>query len=653
MKALFIWNDTSKDFLIRSLSHTKQFSDVIEDFGIKEEFLLSSEEDWLKHNNTINKVQNIFILVELGWDRDIFKGYKIGLEILRKWKGQKPPTIQFVSMMPRQLLFNNVSGKEQYLVKVFNHLDLFDTYNEKFQTFYTDIDEWNFYKNYALTGAGILDDFSHRLTTIISLKEKKGELSTIISQMENQSNLLGERVMNHLSIFEESELDLKTFAIKLRQLIDERIFVYGSHKSDGPKISNNLKVMIVEDNERHRDILKASLSEYFSEDRIRCFSKGQEAIAAYEENPKDYNLIFIDLELLEGSFYQPIQGLHILKKIRDKKMSSFTVITGLGRKGVQELLQIPIKKIVSKKQLYQYDTDKEVEGILKRMVREFSILEKEILVEVGPKKSYFNWEGFRTIFSEYYLDPDFVCKSFKDAKQVLECFKKRTLTTKDWPNENKELISPKQKTIAKYSEFIAKKFSTLLAHRYVIIYLASLNDFTLYCDNEYYEIYADTLEENNICLNRGYLDRICFNYKGLRNGLVEKYKIEKINLFPKEIKLIAELEKEKKKGYASTYLVDNSTKLFNLCEKYLDLEQEQAQRFDVPAEVKSWTIQDMITVIEGVFLDTNSKGKESSWYFTIESLVCSSDYKQAEELELKHYIPNIESLIKDFFDLPD
>ena len=647
MKALFIWNDSSKNYLVKSLLRTKQFSDVVEEFDIKQGFLLSSEEDWSKYNNNIKKVQNIYILVELGWDSDIFKGYKIGLEILKYWTGQKSPTIQFVSSMTRQFLFDNVSGKEQYLVKVFNHLDLLDISNEKLRTSHTAVDEWNFYKNYALTGAGILDDFSHRLETISSLQEKKSELSTIIKQMENQFSLVGEVVINHLPTFYEPGVNFKNFTIELRQLIDERKLIYKPHKSEKINISNNLKVMIVEDNKQHLDILRLSLSRYFSKDQIQCFSQGQEALLAYEKTPKDYNLVFVDLELLEGSFYQPIQGLRILKKICNKKMSSFTIITGLGRKGVQELLKIDIKKIVSKKQLYQYDTDKEVDNMLERMVKEFDVLERKIFENFGPNKSYFSWEGFKTVLSEYYSKKEYRKEVWTEANQVMARFSKRTLIKNDWPNKSKELISPKQKIIAKYTEFVETKFSTLLAHRLIVIYLASLHDFTLNCNNDGYSDYTKTLNDNDIRLNRGYLDRICLNYKKLSQGSETKYRIEKINMFPQELNFIQRLEEEKNVSFGNIYLEDNSPGLYEVFTADLKLDKKQTQALDVPNDVSSWTILNVISVIKTMFTDFISEGKKSRWYDTVERLVESRPFEETGELELEEYMPDIESQVNN------
>lgn len=647
MKALFIWNNLSKDFLIKSLLKNKQFGDITYDFSVKKGFLISSSEDWRLHKNNIKKVQNIYILVELGWENDIFSGYKIGLEILKSWKGQKPPTLQFISMLPRQFLFDHVSGKEQYLVKVFKHSNLLDITNKKFITSRTEIDEWNFYKNYALTGAGILDDFSHRLEMIVLLKEKKTELTSLIKQIENQFSLVGKEVMDHVSFFNASHVDLNKFTKKLRELINERKSVYKPHKSDKINISGNLNVMILEDNEQHLEILKVSLSRYFTKDKIQCFSNGIQAIEAYEKNPNDYNLVFIDLELLEGNFYQPIQGLQVLKKIRNKGMSAFTIITGLGRKGVQELLQVPVKKIISKKQLYQYDTDKEVDTILLRMIKEYDIIERKLFVNFGPQKSYFNWEGFRTVLSEYYLEKEYRENVWTEAKHVLYLFRELRLTKKDWPNNSKELISPKQRVVTKYTEFAETKFSTLLGHRLIVIYLASLNNFTFYCDNEHYPDYAKTLSDNDINLNKGYLDRICFKYnkKSDNTDNVIIYTIHKENMFSQELIFIKELEEEKNVSYGEIYLENNSPDLFEVFSEYLDLEEAQCKLLNVPSKVSAWTILDTISVVSAIFDDVISNKKKSVWYHTVESLLDSPSFNSAVELELESFIPHITSQI--------
>lgn len=653
MKALFIWNNSSKVFLTESLLRTKQFSDVVEDYGIKNGFLISSNTDWVEYKENIKKVQNIYILVELGWDRDIFKGYKIGLEILRNWTGKKTPTIQFVSMMSRQFLFDNVSGKEQYLVKVFNHLELFDISKKKFNTSHTTKDEWNFYKNYALTGAGILDDFLHRLETIISLKEKRNELLMLIKQMKSQVNIVGDEVIKYLSNFQENEITLKDFIIKLRQLVDKRKLIYRPHETESLNISSNLKVMIVEDNKNHLDILKLSLSRYFLEDQIKCFSKGEEAIKAYEENPKDYNLVFVDLELLENNFYQPIQGLRILKKIRNEKTSSFIVITGLGRKGVQELLQMPIKKIVSKKQLYQYDTDQEVDNMLKRMIEEFSALEDRTFANFGPNKSYFGWEGFRTVLFEYYLDKEYKSRVWTEANLVLESFRERKLIKNDWPNQSKELTSPKQKEYTNHTEFVEKKFSTLLAHRLIVIYLASLNNFILQCDNDSYPEYTKTLNDNDINLNKGYLDRICLTYKKISSKPETKYEIQTINMFSQEFVFIDDLKMAKKRSLENIYLKDYSPDIFNFFKKYMAFSKEQGRHSGILSDVSSWTIQDLISTINIIFPDVLSKRKKSNWYSIVQKIVDSELYTPSIEDELETFIPNIRSQVDSIHQILD
>lgn len=668
MKALFIWNSISKDYIISHLKRVNQFQSngdsarfitSLQEYNELSQELFERTKKGTKQKEK-ESYQRIYILPELNWGNDMFFGYKIALEILEKWKNPTPPYIAFISLIERKKLHDLVSGKYQYLVKTFDHTDLLKLGKNPLPVKNISQSKWRFFKNYALTKSGILDDIAHKLTGILNPENSENALKNILDQIKSQRDLVG----NDVYVLANQEIDTiedkPAFIKELTAAIEEKIREYKPHNRQDIVIPTFVKIMVIEDNEDHLQIIKKSLERYFESDKtLFCFTDGETALNELKTNPDDYNLVLVDLELLSDGFYQNIQGIDILDYLKSQPKVSYRIITGLGRKGVREMLQIDSSLILSKKQLYHFDTDEEVDKMLLQMVADFKEKEKVFHMNFGPVKGIFSWGGFKTTLSNYYLkNKD---KYWKEAFEILEKFKENELNAGFW---DKSLPSGKRKDSADIDKELfsiddsirdskKERFSGLLAQRLIIFYLSSKSNFKIILDNtaDEYGSYFETLNNNDIKLHYNYIQKI-----GIVTEKVEKkqeYKVLSEGLFPPEIVFMESLKQEIIENYQPDILIkDNSQDIYELITTYFDLEETEAEMIGVPVDIDEWTYSDLKTCWQTMYEDVISKGNDSDWYHTLEAFVESSNLTQTIETQLSVHLPDIEKQIRKFNEIP-
>jgi len=105
----------------------------------------------------------------------------------------------------------------------------------------------------------------------------------------------------------------------------------------------------VEDDPAQGKQLKEILSQYF--DDVSLFSNGEQAKAALEDSlvTNTYQALFVDMELLEDGFDQPVMGVDLLDYCEENAPGIATrIITSLPRRGLRVLINKPHEHILPK-----------------------------------------------------------------------------------------------------------------------------------------------------------------------------------------------------------------------------------------------------------------------------------------------------------------
>ena len=178
MKALFIWREESKNYIKRIIGEN-QFTDGVNfitsqssfDAFIpksKENLTTAEKKEETKKENVFKSYTKIYILAELGWDKNkLFDGYEKGFDIIDKWKTKIPPHIEFFSIANQKLVSQSVSDKFRFIVKAFPFTNLLKLDSKYiFNTENMNQYKWDYFSYQILTSYGILDNFSHRLDII-------------------------------------------------------------------------------------------------------------------------------------------------------------------------------------------------------------------------------------------------------------------------------------------------------------------------------------------------------------------------------------------------------------------------------------------------------------------------------------------------------
>ena len=444
MKPLFICNPSQVAAIIKHVETNQIFGSVerrdkqVVDnskIDIKDCFITSQEECDRRRNDYIGvgdaPSTRLYIDPFLEWGKEDYYGYHIALDILTHWKKKEAPGLVFLSAVEQKGFNKLVKGKLNSFVREFIHFDFLDL-NEKclpYSTFSNS--RWKYLKAYALTSSGILDDLSHDLTTIISQKESsRASLEKLIARIKNLPETTGIDVINKTNEY-TTDVDVSAFAKALQEKIQDRIKEIKPHEPSAIEIPANINILIIEDNEEHLAVLEEALTArdgYFEKGKnLFSFTNGEAALQDLKESPNAYQLVLVDLRLDdENGFAQPVHGVDIIEELqKNHPLSSYTIITGMGRKGIGELLDIDVKFILSKKNLYSFDTDSEVDAMLSRMIDDVTQREKSIHYNYGPNKGVYDWTMFKT--NLFALGSDRLKEHQAKALRNLEAFKNKEL----------------------------------------------------------------------------------------------------------------------------------------------------------------------------------------------------------------------------------
>lgn len=641
-KAVFIINPNVVQHTVKHLRNLNQYSSIYDDFSYEKNYFITSQKTFDESEDLLKKTSFVYIQPELNWTSINYRyyGYHLALNLIKGHHNVSTLSLTFVTFLDRKYLLNTVKEKNHSLVKIFNHIRLPLSYDRKLPTRKLSTVQWDFFKNYILTSSGLLDDLLHKVDMLKYQNDDKN-LNELLTQITLQEKLVGPEIIEQVKIFQNNNSTNQTeFINQLYLQLQNRLVAFKPKHQEEIKLTPNFKLLLIEDNPNHADLLIESLSRYLEIGKsLFIYSNGKEALTELEDQPNEYNLILVDLELLNADgFYQPVQGVDILSEIQSNHPRSvFKVVTGLGRKGVRELLKLKNKDILAKKQLYSFDTDVEVNRLLTEMTEEFSKREEKYFINFGPKKSYFNWPLTRSILNEYWTDQKFKHKTLTWVDKYFKRFQNFDLSSKDWDNT---LPSRRTKDRTNLTSFVENRLKSLLLFRRILLFLSSKNNFILemvsseedYYDIDQYSQFSDLLKRNGIIINKGLIDRAALSYETSKRFK----KIELINLFPEEIRFIDNILMER----SDILIKDNSDEILNFCNKYLDFEIDDLNKMDVPVNLTEWTFIDLRNCWK--YLMNQLKSKDES--VLAQNLISSlDDLNGLIEHELSIHIPDLQS----------
>lgn len=375
MNALFIWNKLSVKYIEEILNNDKecQIISSIEDFEI-----VPIEE---KH------LTNIFILVELDWENNLFYGYDVAYKIMVKWQNdQNPPNIQFLSFLSQENLYDLNKNVYKFYSKSFFHYQL--PLNNELRTYPYSPAKFKYLKKYALTESGILDTIKHDLEKVISDSKSdfSSELENYIVRLKNITSILGSDLNDIINAKNHNPVESLN---KIFTLIVQRLKTLNELK-DNPLIKYEgikEKIILVEDDINFGNQIQNRLNEYFDVDYYR---NGFEAREAIELNGINYQALITDLELLNtnGKTDQEIQGIEVFEFTKDKFPHIVRrIVSGLPRKGISELVEIDINDILYKSLISYYGFNDGFDDWVKKLKSDIK-LHKRLKHMKGPNNTF-------------------------------------------------------------------------------------------------------------------------------------------------------------------------------------------------------------------------------------------------------------------------
>ncbi len=392
MKTLVIWNSISSQTLKRTLAADFKTENEESDFN-----MVTSLMEWEEFDINSYNPKHILILVELNWKNENFEGYEIALEIMKKWKLEKAPWIRFASFISREQLYNLTTGKGLFrvFVKSFTH-DLLPNElkvtNEQFS-----LARWNYLKKYMLTQSGILDKLHHDLRNYLNNPDRisQKEVHHFLQQVEEINDITGKEINDFLLSFSKSDPSPVDKLSRLNTLIGKRMVQLTEEQSNKTQIlstRSKYKILLLEDNKIMLEQLKTMFEPYFE---VSDFYDGMEALTELKVGGQFYHAICIDLELLDETyrFDQEVQGVEVLEFSRkDLPHIARRVITGIGRKGVKELLpDMENQDIILKSHLELFGRDETFVEFIGKLNSD--IKKQSILLEMkGPEGTF--WSDF-------------------------------------------------------------------------------------------------------------------------------------------------------------------------------------------------------------------------------------------------------------------
>lgn len=301
-------------------------------------------------------LRSALILVELDWYRPtLFGGYRLAEELIRKHEGPEPPAIAFVSMLSREELWQRTRNIDRFFVKSFPHYQLPLRGPITFAA--PSKAKWDYLRKYALTEGGVLDKLLHDLRNALAMGEAGRErIAQLVDQLQGVPDMQGDQVRELLPVY-RPDMDADAamrWAGQLFGALQRRIYsLHPDRRRQQPAVGQERKplLMLLEDDAAMTAQLTPLFTDHFD---VKPFTSGAEALRELEVGGIFYRALVADLELLEdnGRFDQPVQGIEVLEYVeRNHAQIAPRVVTQLGRRGVQELLDMNVQHILYKAHL--------------------------------------------------------------------------------------------------------------------------------------------------------------------------------------------------------------------------------------------------------------------------------------------------------------
>lgn len=305
---------------------------------------------------TDRPLRSALILAELDWYRPtLFGGYRLAEELLSQHDGKEPPAIAFVSMLSREALWQRTRNIDRFFVKSFPHYQL--PLREPIKFAAPSKAKWDYLHKYALTEGGVLDKLLHDLRNALTAGEGgRNRIAQVVEQLQGVPEMQGDQVRDLLLGY-RGDMDADAamrWAGQLFGALQRRIYsLHPDRRRQQPAIGQERKplLMLLEDDPSMSAQLNPLFSDHFD---VKPFSSGAEALRELEVGGIFYRALVADLELLEdsGRFDQPVQGIEVLEYAeRNHPQIAPRVVTQLGRRGVQELLDMNVQHILYKAHL--------------------------------------------------------------------------------------------------------------------------------------------------------------------------------------------------------------------------------------------------------------------------------------------------------------
>lgn len=657
MKPLFICNPSQVSTIIGHIEKNQIFGSVEQKkkplgddeskLDIKDCFITSQEECEARRNDYIGvgdaPSTRIYIDPFLEWGKEDYYGYHIALDILTNWKKKEAPGLVFLSAIQQKAYDKLVKGKLNSFVREFIHFDFLDLDSKvlPYSTFSTS--RWKYLKAYAITRAGKLDDLSHELDTPANSKNpSRSDVENIIDKIKNIPETVGKSVLQLCNEY-HNEVDVSAFAKALQDQIKEQIKELKPHEPSAIEIPASMNILIVEDNVEHLAVLENALTErqgYFEKDKnLFSFTNGDEALQELKKSPNEYQLVLVDLRLNdENGFAQPVHGVDIIEELqKNHPLSSYTIITGMGRRGVAELLDIDLKFILSKKNLYSFDTESEVDKMLSRMIGDVAQKEKSIHFNFGPSGGIYGWTMFKhNIFKQ---DTKVWDDQISIAFQNLEDFKNQT--------EIKELQIYSQDQRDNYDIKLINEYHTnILSLRLIYIWLAMKNKNQLAFNALEQEEFSDYLSQKKcgVSLNITRANQIGLarnkSWKNENETTCIELNLKK--LWGHEKSIVKEWETFHKQTFIDylndIIIAESDPKLIEFLTPHFDYEDDQEWPEGISRDLETWNFNDLNIFLSEVFEDVLKNKRESNHFMSVLSLC---DDPNAIDYFHYHIIPEL------------
>src|SRR5690606_31180963 len=145
------------------------------------------------------------------------------------------------------------------------------------------------------------------------------------------------------------------------------------------------KVMLIEDDSNTLAKLQEQFSHYFHD--ITPIQSGSDAYSKLKKNPKHYDVVITDMELLEGDFDDEKQGIDILElcETLDPPLTT-RIITALPKQALRQLIGKGIGDI-----LFKSNSEETVIPYSENIAEFVRQIDKEVAVRKkmkGPKNSW-------------------------------------------------------------------------------------------------------------------------------------------------------------------------------------------------------------------------------------------------------------------------